>query len=95
MHVSQLLTGIGLFVWGILVAVLGWWNAWDPVRARRNGERRWWLDRRRARRRGLSKDEWFDKSARSQKAIAKWIGVPVMGLWFVICLVEIVRGAGG
>jgi hypothetical protein len=77
------------------MAVVGWWIAWDPARARRMGETRWRLDRRTARKRGLSRDEWLDRWARSQKAIAKWFGIPFLGLWFVICLVVIVRGAGG
>ena len=94
MHVWQLLAGVGLFAWGILVGVGGWWIAWDPVRARRNGEGRWRFARK-ARRQGMSRDEWLDKWARSQKNIAKWVGMPLLGLWFVACLVLIVRGAGG
>jgi hypothetical protein len=94
-HVSQLLVGVGLFAWGILMAFLGWWIAWDPVRARRVGERRWWLDRGVARRRGLSKDEWLDRWASSQKALVKWIGIPFLLLWWMASVWMIVRGLSG
>jgi hypothetical protein len=94
-HASQLLVGIGLFVWGMLVAFLGWWIAWDPVRAGRVGERRWRIDRGMARRRGLSRDQWLDRWASSQRTLAQWIGIPFLILWCTLSVWMIVKGLGG
>jgi hypothetical protein len=94
-HESQLLIGIGLFGWGMLLAFLAWSIAWDPMRARRAGERRWRIDRGMARRRGLSRDQWLDHWASSQKTLVQWIGIPFLIVWWTIAVWMIVKGLGG
>jgi hypothetical protein len=94
-HASQLLVGVGLFAWGMLVAFLGWWIAWDPMRARRVGERRWRIDRGMARRRGLSRDQLLDHWASSQKTLVQRIGIPSLIVWWTIAVWMIVKGLGG
>ena len=94
MDSSQLLEGLGLFAWGVLVAFVGWRVAWDPARARRVGASRWWLDRGMARRRGLSKEEWLDRWARLSHTLAKWVGIPALLFWFALCVWMIARGLG-
>ena len=42
---SRFLIGVGLLAWGVVMALSGWWIAWDRERARRVGEKRWWIDR--------------------------------------------------
>jgi hypothetical protein len=79
---SQFLIGVGLLAWGILMAILWWSIAWDREGARRVGEKRWWIDRGTARRRGLTKEQWLDQWATSQKALAKWAGIPILVIWF-------------
>jgi len=80
---SQLLIGVGLLAWGILMALLFWWNAWNHERARWIGEKRWWIDRSTARRRGLTQEQWLDKWAASQKALFKWVAIPILAIWFL------------
>jgi hypothetical protein len=94
-HESQFLIGIGLFAWGMLLAFLAWSIAWDPMRARRVGERRWRIDRGMARRRGLSRDQWLDHWASSQKTLVQWIGIPFLIVWWTIAVWMIVKGLGG
>jgi hypothetical protein len=89
----QFLVGLGLFAWGILVAALGWRIAWDFDRARLVGERRWRIDKGTARRRGLSRDEWLDRWANSQKALAKWVGIPFLAVWFAISVWLMIKAA--
>ena len=57
------------------MAYEGWSITWDRERATRFGEERWWIDRGPARRQGLTKDQWLDKWATSQKALSKWSGL--------------------
>jgi hypothetical protein len=55
----------------VFVAFVGWRTAWDPERAQRVRESRWWFDRGIAHRRGLAKEEWLDRWARWDHAFAK------------------------
>jgi hypothetical protein len=71
-----------------------WRTAWDPEGARRIGESRWWFDRGTAHRRGLTKEEWLDRWARWEHALAKWFGIPALITWFAACGWLIARGLG-
>jgi hypothetical protein len=83
-HWSEFLIGVGLLAWGILIAVLWWSIAWDREGARRVGEKRWWIDRGTARRRGLTKEQWLDKWVTSQRAIVTWVGIPFLAMWLLV-----------
>jgi hypothetical protein len=41
------------------------------------------FDRGTAQRRGLTKEQWLDQWATSQKALVKWAGIPILAIWFL------------
>jgi len=90
MNVGQFFTGIGLLAGGVTFGFACWYGS-DFDRARRAGERRWWLDRRVARRRGLTKDEWLDRFAKSQRKLVKYFALPFMAVWCALVFIFIVH----
>jgi hypothetical protein len=31
----------------------------------------------------LTKEQWLDKWAASQKLLVKWVGIPILAIWFL------------
>jgi hypothetical protein len=95
MNVGQIATGFGLGVYGAAFYMVSRWYVRSDTRLRRTADSRWELDKlivRQVRRGQVSKDEWFEKWIRSERAIVKWWFTPFVALWLVLCVVMVVDG---
>jgi hypothetical protein len=98
MNVGRVAIGVGLAGWGLLLLFAFRWQASSAERLRRIYARNWWLDkrlRRPLRRQQLSKQEWLDLCVRRHRQFDKWVGAPVLVLWFSACAWVIVQGVRG
>jgi len=95
LDVKELLTGVGLFTFGVGSYVNMRRSVYDDRRALRIARARWWIDRGSARRAGLSQEEWFEDYVRFQRKAFKWVFGPFVLLWTSLTLVLVVRGLIG
>ncbi|MEV0398849.1 hypothetical protein [Actinoallomurus sp. NPDC050550] len=97
MNVEDVVVGLGLDLYGIAFCAACRWYVRDDGRMKRMAESRWWLDRRvvrRVRRGEITRDEWFARFIRQQRALVSWGVTSVIALWLVGCSGLIVRGLG-
>jgi hypothetical protein len=91
MDVGEFFEGFGLLVYGVAFITFVRWQVKSDERMRRLAKSRWWVDRRSARKQGLSQEEWFAKFAGSQRQIVKWAFTPFMVVWFAFCIATIIH----
>jgi hypothetical protein len=95
MILGQVLEGLGLGAYGVAFYVGSRWYVQDDERLRKMAESRWRWDRLtngKLRRGEISQEEWFDRFARSQRAIVKWTFTPITVLWLAICMATAIHG---
>jgi hypothetical protein len=98
MKAPEFFLGLGLAIFGIVSYGFCLWYVRDDGRMRRMAESRWWLDRRTVRklRTGeMSRDQWFARWARGQRAIVKWAFTPFFALWIALCVATVVHSFTG
>jgi hypothetical protein len=95
MILSQVFEGVGLGAYGVAFYAVSRWYTRDDERLQKMAQSRWRWDRfttPKLRRGEISKEEWFDRFARSQRAIVKWGFTPIIILWLVLCLATTIHG---
>jgi hypothetical protein len=98
LNVGQVLVGLGMDACGIAFFGGCLWYVRDNGRMSRLAESRWWYDRRvvrKVRLGAMTKDEWFERFIRRQRALVMWGFTPIAVIWFVGFTVLLVRGVRG
>ena len=81
MDIGEFFTGLGLCLYCIALLSLVRWYVKDDARMRRMATSRWRIDRRAARKRGLSQDESFYRFAVGTRRNVRWVFTPFL----VVC----------
>jgi hypothetical protein len=89
---GQVAGGLVTFAWGLMLVGSWRWYSADDERIRRAYAKNWWLERRRAQRRGMTKDEWLDRQLRVTRSFVRWVGAPILALYLALSLVLLVHG---
>ncbi len=94
MDVHELLIGLGLFAWGIVLLVFARWHAnADDDRLARIVRFNWRFDRR-FQARGMTWDEWLPLGIRRYRAGYRWIGY-VFVLFLLLPLAVVIHALVG